>query len=177
MTDRLEYIVVARFGRPRGVSGEINLFVISDNPERFHDGGTFWIEAEDGWKEIKVTSFKFFSGKASAIVEGFDTPEKSGRLTNRYLHIKESELGILPEGSYYHFDLIGCRVVDMSGVELGTVTDIEEYPANDIWVVESTKGRRNMFPAVKHFIKEIDINRKLIVLSPPEGIFDSPDEA
>jgi len=167
---------VGQLGRPRGVTGEIYLIPITDNPERFDEDGTFWIESEAGWKEIKLTSVKNLSGKLVAKIEGVDSPEKARLLTNSYLHIKGTELADLPDGIYYHFDLIGCTVVDTDGKELGRLTAVETYPASDIWVIDSEDGRRRLFPVVKHFVRNVDIDKKLIEISPPEGIFDSPDE-
>lgn len=176
MNERPEYIVVGRFGRPRGVSGEIYLNPLTDNPERFRKAGIFWIESDDGWKETKITAIRFISGKPAVRIEAIDNSEKARELTNQYLYIKATDLDDLPEGSYYHFDLIGCRIVDLNGNSLGQLVDVERYPANDVWVIESEKGKRSMFPAVKAFIEDVDIEAKLIVINPPEGIFDSPDE-
>jgi 16S rRNA processing protein RimM len=176
LKDRPEYVVVGRFGRPRGISGEIYLRPLTDNPGRFRKKETLWMDSEDGLAEIEIVSVKIISGKSVAKVAGIDSPEQAGHLTNRYIYIKGADLGDLPEGTYYHFDLMGCRVVDSDNRELGRLADVETYPANDAWVVETGKGRRVLFPAVEHFIKKIDIEKKLIIVDPPEGIFDSPDE-
>jgi 16S rRNA processing protein RimM len=173
---RPDYIVVGRFGRPRGVSGEIYLNPITDNPERFSKAGTFWIESGDGWEKLKIVSVRFLSGRLAAEIDGINNPEQATELVNEYLYIRESDLGELPEGSYYQFDLIGCRVFDSENSELGRICDIETYPANDVWVVEREEGKRYLFPAVGRFIEEIDIEKQIVVVNPPEGIFDSPDE-
>ncbi|RKX27273.1 MAG: 16S rRNA processing protein RimM [Candidatus Zixiibacteriota bacterium] len=176
MIERPEYIVVGQFGRPRGVSGEIYLNPISDNPERFKNKGTFWIESGAGWKEIKITAIRFISGRPAVKIDGVEGSDEARPLTNSYLYIKGTELAELPDGKYYHFELIGCRVVDTDGKELGQLTAVETYPANDVWVIETEKGKQNQFPAVKQFVRSVDIVNKLIEINPPEGIFDSPDE-
>ena len=174
MSNRPEYIVVGRFGRPRGVSGEIFVNVLTDNPERFGGPGMFWIETENGWTEIDIVSVKFVSGRPAVRLRGIDNSGQARRLTNSFLYIKGSDLDKAPEGSYYYFDLIDCEVVDTHGRELGKIVEVEPYPASDIWVIEK-EGRKIMFPAVAQFIKKVDIENKLIELDPPEGIFDSPD--
>jgi 16S rRNA processing protein RimM len=175
LRNKPEYIIVGQFGRPRGVSGEIYINDLTDNPERFAKPGMFWMESEDGWTEIKVVSVKYFSGRPAVRIGGIDNPEKAKELTNRYLYIKGDELKELPEGSYYHFDLMDCRAIDKNGVELGIIVKVESYPANDIWVIEKDK-KRYMFPAIGQFIMNVDIDKKIIKLDPPEGIFDSADE-
>jgi 16S rRNA processing protein RimM len=176
LKERPEYVIVGRFGRPRGVSGEISIVSLSDNPERFHKEVKFWIESEPGFKRILIASIRFISGKPIATIEGYDNREKVTELTNKYLYIRSADLAKLPEGSYYIFDLIGCCVVDKDNRELGQVCDVESYPANDVWIIESKNGVRHLFPAVAFFIDTVDIEKKRIVINPPEGIFDSPDE-
>ncbi len=70
-------------------------------------------------------------------IEGYDSREQARLLTNEYLYIRSADLGELPEGSYYFFDLIGCRVTDSDGHELGRVCKVENYPANDVWIIEA----------------------------------------
>ncbi len=176
MKERPEYVIVGRFGRPRGVSGEINIVSLSDNPERFHKEVTFWIESETGFERLLIVSIRFIAGRPAAIIEGYDNREKVAELTNKHLFIRSTDLGELPEGSYYIFDLIGCRVVDKNNRELGLLTDVESYPANDVWIIEAKNGEKHLFPAVTNFIDTVDVDKKWIVISPPEGIFDSPDE-
>jgi len=176
LKERPEYVIVGRFGRPRGISGEINIIPLSDYPDRFHKKETFWIESGSDFTRMNSISIRFISGKPVAKIEDYNSREKVSELTNRYLYIRRADLGKLPEGSYYHFDLIGCRVNDKNGRELGQVCEVESYPANDVWVIESKDEKRYMFPAVAHFIDKVDIEKKLIIINPPEGIFDSPDE-
>ncbi len=176
MKERPEYVIVGCFGRPRGVSGEINIIPLSDYPERFHKKETFWIESESGYITLDLVSIRFISGKPAARIEGYDSREQARLLTNKYLYIRSSDLGKLPEGSFYFFDLIGCRVADRDGRELGRVKEVENYPANDVWIIEAGDGKKVLFPAVAKFIDKVDIDKKLIIINPPEGIFDSPDE-
>ncbi len=176
MKNRPEYIVVGRFGRPRGVSGEVFINVLSDNPERFRKPGTFWTESDKGWTEVKIISIRYISGRPAASIEGITDLEQAKGLTNSYIYVRREELGEAPEGSYYYFDLIGCEVLNTAGNKLGKVVEIESYPANDVWVIESNKGKRFMLPAVRDYIKDVKTGKKLITIDPPEGIFDSEDE-
>ncbi len=134
------------------------------------------MESEAGWKKIEMESIQFVAGRPAMKITGIDSPEQAKLLTNIYLYIKGTDLDELPDGAYYHFDLVGCKVVDTGGRELGELTAVEEFPANDVWVIEDGDGKRRFFPAVKQFVKKVDIENKLIELNPPEGIFDSPDE-
>lgn len=176
MKPRPEYVVVARFGRPRGVSGEIFLVALGDNPERFEQPSTFWMESEEGWRPVQITAVRRISGRPAVKVEGITTADEARELTNQYLYIKGGDLRKLPKGKYYYFDLIGCEVRGEDGEVIGKIVEVESYPANDAWVIETTDKRRCLFPAVKEFVKEVDIDGEVVVIAPPEGIFDSPDK-
>jgi 16S rRNA processing protein RimM len=176
LTKPPEYIVVGRFGRRHGVSGEIYIIPLSDNPGRFNKDSSFWVEVGEDWKKIKVVSSRPVGGKPVVRIENIDTPEKARELTNEYIYIQKDDLEKLPEGTYYHFDLIGCSVEDDSRRKYGSVVDIEQYPANDVMVIESENGGRFLFPMVKRFIKDVNLEKKVIIVQPPDGIFDFSDE-
>lgn len=176
MRERPEFVVVGRFGRPHGISGEIYLIPLSDNPDRFRESETFWMETDSGWSAFRFDSIRTMPGRKAVRMAGIENPEQARQLTNKLIYVKAAALGRPPDGAYFHFDLVGCRVLDSSGRLMGEVVEVETYPANDVWVVESETGKRYLFPAVKVFVKEVNIEKQHIVIDPPEGIFDSRDE-
>ena len=168
--------MVGRFGRTHGVSGEIYINPLTDNPERFRRGGTFWVEAGAGWKPLVITPVYFTSGKPVVRVEGVESGEDARELTNQYLYIERNDLGELPNGIYYHFDLIGCHVIGVDNTRYGKVIEVERYPANDVMVVEADDKKRYLCPMVKDFVREIDIAKRKIIVTPLPGIFETSDE-
>lgn len=172
-----EYIAVGRFGRTRGVSGEIYINPLTDFPDRFRKGKIFWMKSEDGWKEIKLTSGKQYSNRPAVKVEGIKNREEVRSLTNSFLYIQKDEVQKLPEGKFYLFDLVDCQVVDEENKFYGRVVEIEKNPANDLLVIETKDGGKYLFPMVREYIKKIDTDGKIIIIDPPEGIFDSSDES
>ena len=176
MKKRPDYIVVGRFGRPRGLSGEIFLQPLTDNPKRLTKSGRFWIETEGQDTEIKLSAVNDASGKTAVRIKGVNGPEEAGKYSSQYLYIRSEDLGQPADGSFYYFDLIDCRAVDKSGAELGVVADVEHYPANDVLVIKDEKNNLFRLPMVAQFIVDIDLEKNQITINPPEGIFDSPDE-
>ncbi|MCX6826274.1 MAG: ribosome maturation factor RimM [candidate division Zixibacteria bacterium] len=176
MVKRPEYIVVGRFGRSHGVAGDICLNPLTDWPEQFEEEGSFWIDSKEGREEIKITAVKYVSGRPVIRIAGVNNPEQARVLSNEYLYKKSLPSEKLPKGTYYHFDLIDCRVIDTANRELGRTTGIEKYPANDVLVIRAPDGREYLLPLVKKFLKMVDIKNKLIIVDPPKGIFDAHDE-
>ncbi len=177
MNDAPEYIAVGRFGKTRGVTGEIYIHPLTDNPDRFESGVRVWVEDEKGYREIKFDAVREVSGRVSARVAGIDSPEQArAELTNLFIYVKRTELGDAPEGKYYHFDLVGCHVEDEDKKVYGWVQEVEEYPANDVLVVMTEDEKRFLVPMVKQFIVKIDIANRAIVIKPDEGLFGETDE-
>ncbi len=130
------------------------------------------MKTEDGWTEIEVRSLKIVSGKPVIKIAGLNTPDDVKKLTNEFLYVKSSDLDILPDGIFYHFDLIDCRVYDSDHNDLGRVIDVEAYPASDMLTIESADGKRHLLPMIKRFVKEIDLERMQIIVDLPAGMFD-----
>ena len=51
-----------------------------------------------------------------------------------------------------------------SGQQIGVVVDVEKYPAHDVYVVKMTADSQLLVPAVKEFVKEIDVVAKRLVV-------------
>jgi 16S rRNA processing protein RimM len=61
----------------------------------------------------------------------------------------------LPEGEYYHHQLIGLNVVSDDGRDLGLLVDILETGANDVYVVRAADGNEVLLPAIPPVILEV----------------------
>jgi len=120
---------------------------------------------------MEIESSRLVTGRPILKFAGINSPEEAARLTNRHLAVTADQLVKLPKGTYYVFDLIGCEVFDETGVRIGEVVDVEQYPANDAYVIRTDNNEEVLFPAVLEFVKEIDAeHRKIIVRN--AGLFE-----
>ena len=158
-----DLVIVGKLGRPRGVTGDIYVTPLTDYPERFTGIDEIYVRNRDGWEILKVVSSKLVSGRPVIRFEDVTNPEQASRLTNRELAVPRDKLVKLPEGTNFIFDLIGCEVVeDGSESLIGTVVDVERYPANDVYVVKMLSGAQLQVPVVKSFVKHVDVKNKKI---------------
>lgn len=89
----------------------------------------------------------------------------------REILIREEELQPLEENSYYQFQILGFSVVTKNGEEIGTVEDLWRIPDNDLLVVR--RGKETVFiPFAKTICIRVDLNKREIVIDPPEGLLD-----
>jgi 16S rRNA processing protein RimM len=105
-------------------------------------------------------------------LRGVESSEEATRLVGREIAIPRSSAPALPEGVYYHGDLIGLRVVNEAGRELGRMTEIWETGANDVYVVRGPQGE-SLFPATWEVVKRIDLASGVMIVHPLKGMIES----
>ena len=165
MTDAQKFITVGKLGKVRGVKGEIYITPLTDFPERFVGQKEIYIDNRGQWVKFKIESARLIAGRPVLKLEGIDNPEDAARLTNRGLAVTEDQLVKLPEGSYFIFDLIGCRVYDSATeVYIGELVDVQQQPANDVYVIKKENGDEMVLAAIRQFVKRIDIKEKKIMI-------------
>ena len=168
--------MVGRLGKSRGVNGEIWIVPLTDFPDRFLGLKEIYLREADGWKICTISSTRMVSGKPVMKFRGIDSKEDAARLTNRELAVTREQLVKLPDDRFYVFDLDGCRVFDRtSGELLGTVVEVRNYPANDVYVIEDNDGRTMMLPAVRAYVTEVNLAERRITIE-RSGLYSPSEE-
>ena len=80
----------------------------------------------------------------------------------------------LPEGEYYEYQLVGCRVEGEDGQAIGTVREVWSTGASDVLVVESEEGEQRLIPTGGDFLREVDLEGRRIVIEVIPGLLDAP---
>lgn len=133
-----------------GMQGEVKILPWADGPEFLLDFDTLYLNG----KPYEVVSSRVHKTCVLAKLRGVDTPEQAQLLRGQTVTIDRSGV-TLPEGTVFIADLIGCRVLDDEGAEIGKIKDVLTMPSSDVYVIE---GKRSyMIPAVKEFVRRIDV--------------------
>ncbi len=170
--DEPVFLVIGKLRRPHGVRGEILMDVLTDFPERIKAGITVFIGPQ--YEERIIRSVRSNAGTLLVTLEGFDNPEQVGVLRNQYMHVRAEDRPPLPEGEYYHHQLVGLPVVTDEGQKLGVLTEILANAANDVYVVQPEKGPEILLPAIDSVILDIDLQQGEICVHLMAGLL--PDE-
>ncbi|MFQ5454000.1 MAG: ribosome maturation factor RimM [Candidatus Zixiibacteriota bacterium] len=167
-----EIVTVGKLGRTRGLEGELYIIPLTDFPERFLNLNEIYLRKKDSWEMVQIVSTRFVSGRLVIKFKNINTREDASRLTNQDIAVPDDQLVELPDDTFYIFDLIGCNVIEEGSEKvLGKIINVEQYPANDVYVIKTIKEKEILFPAVKKFVKNIDIkNKKVTILT--AGIID-----
>ena len=146
-----------------GIQGEVKILPWADSPEFLLKFKTFYIDA----KPITVVSSRVHKTCVLAKLDGIDTPEAAVALRGKKVLIDRSNVR-LPKGTVFIADLLGCRVLDDDAKEIGTIKDVLTMPSSDVYVIEGE--HKYMIPAVKEFVKEINVDEGFVRVHLIEGM-------
>ena len=161
------FVLVGKIQRPHGVAGEITMRVATDFPERIRRGSKLYLG--ESHKEVKVQKTRWKGNLLLIKLVGFDTPEDVMVFTNLWAFVSVDDIPPLPEGEYYHHQLIGLKVFE--GEEfLGDLTSILQTGANDVYILEDSEGKELLIPAIPEVIQNVDIKNRRINVKLIEGL-------
>ena len=166
-----EYLLLGYITGAYGLDGTMRVLSKTDfAKERYKKGNKIFICSQNGGKkELTVKSFRK-SGQFDLVkVEEINTKEEADSLKSNELQALKNDLK-LKKGEYYFCDIVGCKVLDENKNELGFVKIVEEYPAQLTLRVLRNNGKEFQVPFVKAFIKNVDIENKVIVINVIEGM-------
>jgi 16S rRNA processing protein RimM len=165
-------ILVGFVARSHGNKGQVILNSESDFAEqRFRQGARLFARIGDGPVEVlEVTTVRFQQGRPIIGLAGFSSIDEAERLAGAELRVPESEQEPLPEGVYYHHQLVGCEVITRAGECLGRVRAVEG--GGDATRIIVRGARAEVMIPLAQEICAIDVAAKKIVVTPPDGLLE-----
>jgi 16S rRNA processing protein RimM len=153
MTDA-KLIAIGKAVAPHGVRGDVRVIPLTDFPDRFRTTET--VQLEDG-RTLDIESVKYHKQFVLLKFRGIDDRDAAQALKGKLLMVGRADLVKLPDGHYYIFDIVGLKVFDETGANLGTVTDVLATGANDVYIAEREGHKPLLIPAIKDVVREIDV--------------------
>jgi 16S rRNA processing protein RimM len=167
-----DLLLVGRVARAHGNRGQVIVNLETDFPEdRFQVGRTLRVGESDRTVARQIREVRFHQGRPILALEGVSTMNDAEALAGAQLWVSSADLAPLPDDTFYRHDLVGCRVVDVRDVAVGTVTAVEGTLERSYLVVEGSRGEM-MIPLAAEICVRIDPKARLIVVNPPEGLLD-----
>lgn len=167
-------LAIGRLGAPHGVAGEIRLLLTTDDPEHVQSITRVYLDGEE--RPRRVARLRLHGGEALIRLRGVTTPEAASALRGRVARIAGADARPLEPGEFFLYQLIGLRVVDETGAELGTITDLMETGANDVLVITPAGGGPDLLlPNVPDVVLDTLPTQGRMVVRPPRYYGD--DEA
>ena len=167
-----EFLVVGKLGKPHGIKGEIVMDVYTDFPERLVPGEIVFVGAQV--QPLAITKTRPHPRGMLLCFEGYQTREQAAELRNLLVQVRTTDRPELPQGDYYHHQLLGLNVVDERDRRLGRISAILETGANDVYVVRDDSGSEVLIPAIETVVKAISLEEGQVRVHLLPGLI--PDE-
>ena len=144
---------------------------LCDSPNVLADLKRVFVHENGKYREIKVIHTSIFKQFVLATLEGVTDMDQAAAMKGTTLYASRDDFE-LEEGDYFIADLIGLPIIDVdNGKTYGTVKEVINRGASDIYVVKTPNGER-MMPAVEEFVKKIDLDKGIFVKTIPGLLSD-----
>ena len=155
-----------------GVRGEVKVYPTTDDPRRFRRLKEVVLDTGREKLNLEIEGVKFFKQFVILKFKGLDNINDIEKYRQKSLYVTRKNAVRLQRDEYFIADLIGLKVQDEDGTELGTVKDVIETGANDVYEVEMADGRSLLLPAIKQCILNVDVENGMIQVHVLEGLLD-----
>ena len=152
-----------------GVRGEVKVYPTTD-PERFPELDYVLLDTGREKRKLEIEKVRFFKNLVILKFKGIDNINDIEMYKQRELWIPREEGQDLEEDEYYIADLIGMEVVLEDGSSFGTLTDVMETGANDVYVVENGEGQEILLPAIRECILDVDVEKNVMTIHLMKGL-------
>jgi 16S rRNA processing protein RimM len=165
--NNMEKILMGKIVNVVGLKGEVKVYSYTDRNERFEELESIWLEN----KVYNIENVRYQNKVVILKLEGINDRNQAEAQRNKKVYIEETDLQELPEDTYYVRDLIGMEVVTESG-KLGTISDVIQNSAQDLYEVKTEEGKKVYIPVVKQFVHDVDMDSRIVKVELPEGLLD-----
>jgi 16S rRNA processing protein RimM len=169
-------VTLGRVVGVHGLRGELRVRLLDDNDNHLRTLPSVLLGREEGDpKAVEVRVRAVGSGRrgeARLALEGVESREAAEALRGRLVMVRAEHLDPLAPGEYYQYELVGCRVEDGAGCEVGVVRGIWETGGPALLVI--ARGEREiLIPAVRDFLREVDVVARRIVIDAPTELLEA----
>jgi 16S rRNA processing protein RimM len=167
-----EMAAVGRVARAHGIRGLMIINPETDFPhERFRPGAEVFLARGERVEKMVISSARFQQDRPVIGFRGIEDMTTAQQLAGAELRVPVAWLPVLPSGTFYRHDLVGCEVETRNERRLGVVRDVEGTMGGSRLVVE-TAGGELLIPLAAEICTTIDPERKRIIVEPPEGLLE-----
>ena len=155
-----------------GVRGEVKVYPTTDDPRRFRRLKEVVLDTGKEKMNLEIEGVKFFKQFVILKFKGLDNINDIEKYRQKSLYVTRKNAVRLQRDEYFIADLIGLKVQDEDGKELGTVKHVIETGANDVYEVEMADGKSLLLPAIKQCILNVDVENGTMQVYVLEGLLD-----
>lgn len=145
-----------------GIRGEVKVFPTTDNVQHFKRLKEIVLDTGKEQLVLEIEGVKFFKKFAILKFKGIDDINDVEQYRQKSLWIKRENAAPLKKNEYFVADLIGMQVFTEDGNEFGTLKDVMQTGANDVYIIRTEAYGEVLIPAIKECILAVDVeNRRM----------------
>lgn len=164
----MEKIKIGQVVNVAGLKGELKVYHYSDYKERFEVLTEIYLENI----RYQISGVRYMKEMVILKLSGINDRTEAEKHKGESVYIDKADIRVLPEDTYYIFDMIGLSVVDENGTVVGTLSDVIQNSTQDLYEVEKENKSKFLIPAVEEFILKIDMNSRTMTVRLIEGLME-----
>ena len=172
MENMEQFLRVGVISSTHGIRGEVKVYPTTDDPERFLDLEEVILDTGREHKILEIEGVKFFKNQVILKFKGYDNINDIEKYLKKDLLVDREHAVELGENENFIADLIDMEVVTDEGKVLGTLTDVIETGANDVYAVKTPEGKEILLPAIRDCILDVNVDEKRMTVHVMEGLLD-----
>jgi len=165
----LRYLAIGKISRAHGLRGEVSVTVLTEFPERFETTEQVYLGDQFQAVPYRVVGHRWHKHNVLLLLEGVSDRTQAEQLRGQYVQVPLDEAIPPPAGTCYLYQLYGLQVITTAGQQLGTIVDIIETGANDVYVVEN-QDRQILLPAIAEVIQTVDLDQGQVIVQLIDGL-------
>lgn len=167
-----DLLEVGKIVNTHGLKGEVKVVAWTDSPYDFEEIEKVYIKTKSETKCLEIANIKYQKNNLIVKFGEFNDINEVLPYKNTILYANREDLPELEDGVHYIVDLIGLEVVTEDGEKVGTVADVFNTGANDIYDVKRPGKKNLLLPVIDEVVKNIDINGGQIIVNIMDGLDD-----
>ena len=171
MKEKLTHFRIGQIVNTQGLKGEVRGYPYVDDINRFDELENFYLDKNFN-QEFEVERVRYKGNMVIMKIKGVDSVEMAERLKTKNLYVSRENSVDLDEDEFFIADLIGLDVFTVAGEKVGTLKDVLQYSANDVYVVKGDNDKEYLIPSTLKFVPEINIEEKKMIIDPIKGMLD-----
>lgn len=167
-----EILQVGIITSTHGVRGEVKVYPTTDDVRRFKRLKEVILDTGKEQLTLEIESVKFFKQFVILKFKGIDNINDVEKYRQKSLYVTRENAVRLSRDEYFIADLMGLKVIDESEAEIGTLREVLETGANDVYIIDMKDGRELLLPAIKQCVLKVDVENGFMQVHILDGLLD-----
>lgn len=165
-----EILQVGVISSTHGIRGEVKVFPTTDDPTRFEELKEVLLDTGKEHRTLEIQGVKYFKQFVILKFKGIDNINDIEKYKGKSLYVTRDQAVELGEDEYYLADLIDMEVYLEDGSRFGTLTDVIETGANDVYCVKTQEYGEVLLPAIHQCILAVDVEKNRMTVHLMDGL-------